>query len=56
MTPLNSILNNSKIIHEDFESGEVDLEEIAELIKEIMHSAKILHFFNSNQIEKMKVE
>ena len=70
MTPLNSILSNSKILFEKLEKIMVkgtanssthyrDLLKFQrvnmDLNKQIMYSAQILQFYNTNQIEKMKI-
>jgi hypothetical protein len=58
MTPLNSILANSKIVIKRFENMNMNspenLETIA-LLKSIKFSGKIMWYYNKNQITKMKI-
>ena len=73
MTPLNCILNNSKVILAKIKENTkpkvdkknkkqhyIDLYKFNhknnELTQQILDSAKLLYFYNSNQIEKMKIK
>ena len=70
MTPINCILNNSKMVLESLDASKDKggnksgvhynqlkkcLSNSYEMNKQIMYSAQILQFYNTNQIEKMKI-